>query len=100
MTKHQKRKTREILRLYAEAVAGRAQMDGRAMAAAGAAVEAVKKEGGTRARLLQLRYLEGKGKQEVVAALYMCGTTYHKLDLEILSTAAVVLAECGCTLSA
>lgn len=99
MTKQQKRKTREILRLYAEAAAGRAQMDGRAMAAALEAVEAVKREGGTRARLLQLRYLEGRSKPEVVAALYMCGTTYHKLDLEVLSTAAVVLAEHGYFLS-
>lgn len=99
MTKQQKRKTREILRLYAEAAADRAQMDGQAMAAALEAVEAVKREGGTRARLLQLRYLEGRSKPEVVAALYMCGTTYHKLDLEVLSTAAVVLAERGCSLS-
>lgn len=99
MTKQQKRKTREILRLYAAAEAGRAQMAAPARAAARAAVQAVEREGGAKAKLLKMRYLEGRRVHQVIEALYIGATTYNKLDIEAISTAAIVMAEHGCKIS-
>ena len=100
MTKGQKKRTRELLRMYGAAQRGQGQMDEAARAAVGAAVEAIRADDALRFRLLELRYLEGKSVRAVIGELYLGETTYHKIDLEVLSTAAVVLAERGCALSA
>lgn len=100
MTKGQKKRTRELLRMYGAAQRGQGQMGEAAQAAVGAAVEAIRADDELKYQLLRLRYLEGKSARAVIGALYLGETTYHKIDLEVLSTAAVVLAERGCILSA
>ena len=101
MTREQKKKTRELLRLYGAARSGRARMDARLAAAVEEALDAAYRDSAVRGKLLELRYLDGRSVRETVAALYLGegGTTYHKLDLEALSTAAVALAERGIALS-
>ncbi len=101
MTREQKRRTRALLRQYAAAQSGRGGMDAAAMRAVARALEAVRRDDALKARLLGLRYIEGKSVRETVELLYIGqgGTTYHKMDIEALSTAAVVLAESGLRLT-
>lgn len=101
MTKTQKKRTRELLRLYTAATAGGAELDRRTADAVEEALEQVRRDDTLKAQLLQLRYIEGRSVRETVQALYIGegGTTYHKMDLEALSTVAVVLAERGLKIS-
>lgn len=93
MTREQKDAVRGALRQY-----GRGAEKVRPRAWAGVIEEVLRyydRADRTCARLLRLRYIEGKSEGEVIPMLYIGRSTYYNKDLEALSTLAIAAAKKG-----